>query len=331
MRVLTAGTIMVDILALELPKIADPDEVVYPPKGIETHIGGHPIDVAINLARLGANPLSIGVTAAIGEGLYGSFAKDFIKRYGIKTFFQNIPEQDTGTNIIMGVHGEERRKHMDPGANWRLEASHVQEALGQWNPDIFSLRPGYSGIDLDLEEILAPLKNTLVLLDIMQAHPSRPQGFLESVFPLVDILHCNEMEALVNTGAKTIEEAIDEFLHYGVKIVFVTSGEKGARLITQKRDIWQPGFRVDAVDATGCGDAFCAGIIHSLMKRQTFKDAHLLPDQALARLLLEGQVAGASNATHIGCIGGVSKEKTTELLETQGERLTKQTTFQRRG
>ena len=42
---LTVGTFTVDIIAVELPKIAEPGEVIYVSKPIDLHIGGHAANV----------------------------------------------------------------------------------------------------------------------------------------------------------------------------------------------------------------------------------------------------------------------------------------------
>lgn len=333
MRVLTIGTVMIDILAVNLPAIAEPGKVIYPPQGVETLIGGHPIDVAIDLVRLGISPMSVAVAAAVGVGIYGEYATHIIRDYGIQMFLEQIETCDTGNNIVLEISGEDRRFHIAPGANWFLSTKHVCKAIDTWNPDIVSIRPGYSGIDLDIAPILALSKGkgALVLLDIMQPHPDRPPRFLDSAYRFADIIHCNEKEALINTGADNIEDALAVFFKCGVKAVFVTHGSAGVRLATKRHDIWQPPFHVDAIDATGCGDAFCAGIIYILMKQQKplhmFECAIPSPSKfdSLSQLLLVGQAVGATAATATGCVEGVSKKKMDILLKSQGGALLQNT------
>ncbi|MDH3425855.1 MAG: PfkB family carbohydrate kinase [Acidimicrobiia bacterium] len=329
MRVLAAGTIMVDVMAVELPSVAAPGEVIY--TAVDTHIGGHPIDVAIDLVKLGRAAEEVAVAAAVGNGPFGSFVREVMDEYGISTFLQDVPNEDTGRNLVLEVSGEDRRFHLDPGANWLLSVEHISSALAAWKPDLLTLRPGYTGIDLALPEILAPLKDTVIFLDIMQPHPDRPPHFVRDALPFVDLLHCNEGEALINTGARTMEAAVEEFLDAGVKLVLVTDGEQGARAFTGSWEVAQSGFRVDSIDATGCGDAFCAGVLLFLDEHGLPPFGDLGPDE-LTELLISGQAVGASASTAVGCIEGVSAETTTAILAEQGNAVRQATqTNERQG
>ena len=151
MKVLATGTVMVDVMAVGLPAIAAPGEVVY--TEVDTHIGGHPIDVALDLVQLGKNPNTVATALAIGNGPFGDFVRGVIEPYGTEQFLQDVTTTDTGRNLVLSVAGEDRRFHLDPGANWDLTAEHVISAIGEFEPDLFTLRPGYCGIDLGLPAV----------------------------------------------------------------------------------------------------------------------------------------------------------------------------------
>ncbi len=332
-RILTAGTVMVDVLAVGLPAVAEPGAVIYTPREIETRIGGHPIDVAIDLIKLGMDPAEVGVVAALGVGPYAAFARDVMQRYQVTAYLQEVPDHDTGRNLVLEVAGEDRRFHIDPGANWLLEPGHLAGVLTGSQPQVLSVRPGYSGIDLGLAGLLAPLGDTLVLLDVMEPHPARPPDFLVPVFGHVDVVHCNPREAQAVTGTATVEQAVDEFLRHGVRLVLVTEGAKGARAITPALEVVQPGYRVEAVDATGCGDAFCAGVIYHLAQQHPVVSVESVqspsPDE-LARLLSMAQAVGAAAATEPGCVEGVSQHLVARLRAEQEEGVLAATDTRRR-
>jgi sugar/nucleoside kinase (ribokinase family) len=311
---------MVDVRAVGLAAVAAPGEVLYTP--VDTRIGGHPIDVAIDLIELGYPADQVAVAAAVGRGPFASFVRDVIARYRFPTFLQDVASDDTGRNVVLEVAGEDRRFHLDPGANRLLDPAHVSAAIAAFKPDLLTVRPGYSGIDLALGEILAPLEDAVVMLDVMQPRSDRPAGYLTKALPFVDIVHCNEGEALINTGAATLDEAVDVFIAAGVELVLVTGGERGARAYTSTHQVTQPGFRVDVVDATGCGDAFCAGAIGYLA--QTGRPTASGVD-GLAELLLRAQAAGASAATAVGCVEGVTAATVASILAEQGSTVRSQT------
>jgi sugar/nucleoside kinase (ribokinase family) len=321
MKVMSVGSINVDILAVDLPEVAAPGRVVYARREIEARIAGHPIDIAIALAELGADAEKVAVVAAIGDGIYGSHVRSVMDGYELTTFLQAVTDRDTGKNIVLEVTGEDRRFHIDPGANWLLDVGHVVAALDAWRPDVVTLRPGYTGIDLDLDAVLSAVEGALVFLDIMQPHPSRPADYLEGALRHADIVHCNQIEARVATGAATVDEAVAGFFSHGVDLALITAGDKGVTAYTPTHRITQRGFVVDVVDVTGSGDAFCAGFIHGLGKWGDPTDPAAATPELIARMLLSGQAVGASAATAVGCVEGISASLIGHIIAEQGEEL----------
>jgi sugar/nucleoside kinase (ribokinase family) len=324
---------MVDVLAVGIPHVAEPGHVVYTPNQIEALIGGHPIDVAIDLAEMGIPARSIGLVAAIGDGIYGTYVDGVIGGYDFVTHLQRVSSRDTGTNIVLEVTGEDRRFHIDPGANWELSPGFVAGAIAGFEPQILTVRPGYTGIDRHLAELLEPLDETLVLLDVMQPHPSRPVDLVIPALQHVDLVHCNQREALTVTGVADVDEAMGVFFEHGVGMVLLTAGEHGASVITPDQVVDQRGFEVDAVDATGCGDAFCAGIIEYLLRSGSPPTRGILDGlgpEDLAAMLARGQAVGASAATKPGCVEGVSKQTVDRIWSQQGELVLESTVISRR-
>jgi len=330
LKVLAAGTIMIDILAVALEKIADPGEVSYLDREVEARIGGHPIDVGIDLVKLGLNPREVGVIAAIGKGLFGDYARKIIEQYRLSAFLQEIEQTDTGKNIVLEKKGEDRRFHIDPGANWYLAPEFVKDKIRELSPRVFCIRPGYSGLDVHLERIFreAKAQNCFLFLDMMQFHPERPSGLLLPLFHHTDAVHCNEKEAMINTGKDHPQEAIKEILKRGAKVIFLTKGGQGAELITEQVHITQPGFEVEFVDATGAGDAFCAGVVHKLLEMGSLEDVHKLSHERLIEVLMMGQAVGASATTATGCVEGVSKDKVEQIITEQGKGILASTTVE---
>lgn len=328
MKVMSIGTVMVDVLAVGLDDIAAPGNVIYTPREIETRIGGHPIDVCIDLMRLGADPDDVCLVAALGTGPYGQIVRTIIDDAGFATRLQTVDDHDTGKNIVLQVGNEDRRFHIDPGANWLLSPDHVTAALKDWSPDLITLRPGYTGIDLHLDTVLSAVDDdTVVLLDVMQPHPSRPVGYLDGAFERADVVHCNEIEARVATGASTVREAVDRILAAGVSLVLITAGGEGASAHTRRHRIDQPGFEVDVVDVTGCGDAFCAGVAFDLAEDRG-SIGRLEPDR-IARLLARSQAVGAAAATAVGCVEGVGAPLVEQIMTGQGATVLAHTQIER--
>src|SRR5258708_36795985 len=113
-------------------------------------------------------------------------------------------------------------------------------------------------------------------LTILNPAPVRPLP--DSVLQLVDILHPNQSEARMLAG-QTPDKAIDpeavarELIRRGVKQVVMTLGEKGALIVTASSSRQVPALRMSAVDTTGAGDAFNAGLAMALACGAGLEDA----------------------------------------------------------
>jgi len=82
---LAAGTINVDILAVELERIAEPEEVIYLDREIKIQVCGHTVNAAIDIVKLGFDPKEVGVAASVGKGFSENYVTDTIKNYRTQT------------------------------------------------------------------------------------------------------------------------------------------------------------------------------------------------------------------------------------------------------
>jgi ribokinase len=104
-------------------------------------------------------------------------------------------------------------------------------------------------------------------ITILNPAPARPLS--PAVLQLVDILTPNQTEAKVLTGRNPNEvappeELASELIRSGVKQVVMTLGERGALIVTGSLVRHVPAINVSAVDTTGAGDAFNAGLAVAL-------------------------------------------------------------------
>jgi sugar/nucleoside kinase (ribokinase family) len=89
-------------------------------------------------------------------------------------------------------------------------------------------------------------------------------ALLADYLPFVDVFLPNEEEALLITGMKSVESAAALFRSMGATNVLITLAERGCYVATPDEVQIVPALDVQAVDATGCGDAMTAGVIAGL-------------------------------------------------------------------
>ncbi len=92
---------------------------------------------------------------------------------------------------------------------------------------------------------------------------------------------------LALTGAEELESGCRTLLELGVGCVAATCGAEGVMLVDDEGADTVPAFDVEAVDTTGCGDAFSAGFLRGLSLGRERRDAAVL-GCAAAALVAQG-------------------------------------------
>jgi sugar/nucleoside kinase (ribokinase family) len=96
--------------------------------------------------------------------------------------------------------------------------------------------------------------------------PGEP-GLLDWIgpaLPELDYFLPNDDQVLALTGSDDLEAGCRTLLERGVGCVAATCGAEGAIVVDGEGVERVPAYEVDAVDTTGCGDAFSAGFLRGL-------------------------------------------------------------------
>jgi sugar/nucleoside kinase (ribokinase family) len=326
MLVTCAGILLVDLIAADLPKVSDPGELTYAPGGIETHMGGHSGNVSIDLRKLGLRKGEVSSVGAVGEDVFGDFLEGLLKKHGVITHLQRVPKVGTSKDLILVVAGEDRRFHVDVGANWYLSPEYVLSVLEKERPLIFYAGGvGFTGkFDEQLAEVLQRAKDLECLTFIDPLTPYKHGwGFIIPPIEWTDIFHCNKDEAKAITGKDDPREAAKVMTDKGAQLVIISFGDRGLIAETKETLFEMPAFKVPVVDPSGAGDAMCAGVIRALLKTIDYKRRELseLSTDEIARILLEGEAAGASCVTMVGTTTAVTEENVNKILKEQEEKI----------
>ncbi len=109
-------------------------------------------------------------------------------------------------------------------------------------------------------------------------------GLTEMIGTGVDLLFCNEAEALAWTGCATLEEAVIA-LRPIAKNFAITLGSKGALLFDGDTLHKVAPHTITAVDSNGAGDMFAGAFLFSLSRGDNFPDAGRLASLASAKIV----------------------------------------------
>jgi fructokinase len=120
-----------------------------------------------------------------------------------------------------------------------------------------------------------------------------------AVIPEVNLLKVNEVELELLTGSQD-PSAASSLIDLGPELCLVTLGSQGCYFQTAQGGELIPAYQVDTVDATGCGDAFIAGLLGQLVSHGTWREK--LSASRLVSIVRYANAVGALTALTQGVI-----------------------------
>ena len=233
-------------------------------KSVKNYPGGSAANSLATVCRLGGNPLFLGMT---GNDLNGNTYRNLIEEIGIMSDLKSC-DKIQGTCVVMVTPDAERTMVTHHGAAMEFSKEHI-DLSDISNSKIFY----YSAYQLDGEKQkeavfyameYAKKNNVLVSIDLadralIERHRDKINMIIKDY---ADIIFVNEDEAEKLTGKKPIE-AVEEIKKF-CKIAIVKIGEKGSFIMDNDGLHKIKGFKVDAINTTGAGDAYAGGFLYGI-------------------------------------------------------------------
>jgi fructokinase len=151
-------------------------------------------------------------------------------------------------------------------------------------------------------------------------HPHQAIEQAMIMLPKVDVLKVNERElALLSeqdsldlNHLQSLQRAAGDLLQKGPKLIVVTLGKDGCYFVMESGGAYIAGFKVDTVDAIGCGDAFVAGLLTQLVKNRC-KLVELTLDQ-IGQAVRYANAVGALTSLKRGVIPALPTAREVEVF-----------------
>lgn len=102
----------------------------------------------------------------------------------------------------------------------------------------------------------------------------------------VDLLFCNEEEAMLYTGKDNLSEAREE-LKRDAKRFVITMGKNGAMIFDGDTFIDIEPYNVQAIDTNGAGDLFAGAFLYGITNGHSFADAGKLASLASSKVVTQ--------------------------------------------
>lgn len=261
-KVAAIGSFIVDILGrpvAELPRGQVSlllDEIRITPAGTA---GGTIVD----LARLGAQASAIG---AVGNDLNAEFLVAALEKWGVDVsgLVRKDGVQTSATILPIHPDGSRPAWHV-PGANSFLTGDDVDlaavAAFDAVHLGGLTALPGLDGEPAAAILAHARANGVLTTTDCLGVRGDDAVDVIAPVLAQTDIFMPNEGEALAIAGDPDVATAARRFRDLGARTVIVKCGPDGCLVVDDDGERVHPGHVTEVVDTTGCGDAFCAGVI----------------------------------------------------------------------
>lgn len=268
--------------------------------------GGAPANLAVIAAKIGGD---VGFVGRVGADGFGVGIKALMTAQGVDTRFL-IQDLQRATMLAMVAlpTPETPEFLLLPGANVALSAEDIPRsylenskilAFGSvtlaWQCRDAALHGARLARELGAEVVF----DVNLRPNIWPSLEDARHATLEAV-GIASVVKLNLEETRFLFGGTTLERAVEELLTLGPKMVCVSLGRRGSQFFTHDRTARHDAFRVEAVDATGSGDAFLAGICVTLS--ESARPIETLTVDDLAHMAAFSNACGALVATRLGAM-----------------------------
>jgi fructokinase len=266
--VITLGELLIDFV----PTVSGVTLVEAP--AFKKAPGGAPANVAAGLSKLG---VSCGFLGKVGDDAFGQFLKETLDEVGVDTSGLVFSHEARTALAFVSLRADGEREFMfyrHPSADMLYTPEEVATDLiaasKVFHFGSISLisEPSRSATLAAIEAahaggLLVSYDPNLRLALWPDSDAAR-EGML-SVWAQADLIKVSEEELAFLTGLTEIDAAVDQLWHDRLQLMVVTLGKGGSRFYTPDVRGMAPGFKVEAVDTTGAGDGFVAGLIYGLL------------------------------------------------------------------
>jgi fructokinase len=298
------------------------DEISDVELGFVARPGGAPANVAVAASRLGAEAAFVG---SVGQDLFGDFILRALESEGVDTSGVGRQPQPTRTSLaFVEIEKSGDRAftfyRSSPAADELLAPEDVTEKLVSGASFV-----NFGSIPLIREPVRSATHRIVDLadeLDIPVAFDVNLREHLwesteaarEAIDPLFDrsrIVKLSGDEISPLLGTESAEEAAEMLLSRDAALVLVSLGPDGAFYASKEFSGSVPAFEVEAVDATGAGDAFLAAVLVHL-------SGEAWNEKAVREATMRGSAAGALACTDYGAMGALPTKGELERFMARG-------------
>jgi len=235
-----------------------------------TFLGGATVNVAAGISRLGASSTFITVT---GDDETSEFVRNELTKEGVDMTFAKLENDKRVSGVYIHLTDDNDRifhTYIDETPDIQVETSDLSIEAFQ-NASVLHVCSGtmfhLTALQTTREAVLLAKKFGVPLSFDANIRPLRWESEAlcrETIMSFVEdinMLKLTEEELFFLMETDTLEEGITKLVPYRIPVVLVTAGELGTYAVIDGSMTHVGVEPVVAVDTTGAGDAFIAGIL----------------------------------------------------------------------
>lgn len=262
-----AGILVADTFCGPMPQLPREGQLLAI-DSMPSKAGGCAANVAIDLSKQG---IAVDVVGCLGSDPSAKILLTGLEEHGVGCgHIAYTGELPTSKTVILLVEGEDRRYIHVFGANKAFTVGHIDR---DW---VSGLKVFYLGglcampaIQPDeLRDLLAFCRKNgiITVVDVVVPQDFSGTDALKALLPHIDYFLPNDDEAQLITGQADPLDQLRTLNSYGANAVIITQGTSGA-VAAQGGEFWKTeAYPVQAVDPSGAGDAYAAGVITGILR-----------------------------------------------------------------
>jgi len=230
------------------------------------------------MAAAQRNGLPVVYLGRHGTGRFGDLAREAMNAQGIRIGIAQPAERDTGLCVAITDASAERSFVSYIGAEGELTAEDLASVSVEAGDYVYV--SGYSLLHIGKAQALVDWVLALpgaikVVFDPGPLVDSPDAPLMQALLSRIDLWTSNAVEALKFTGAPDVAEALSRLTELLPATVLrvVRDGPQGCWISQGSERLHVPGFKVDAVDSNGAGDAHAGVLVAGLAQGLSAFDA----------------------------------------------------------
>ncbi|MGE5638141.1 MAG: carbohydrate kinase family protein [Chloroflexota bacterium] len=277
------GALNVDKL-FRVNQIASAEEESFVQSHTET-CGGSAANTIIGLARLGC---SVGFIGKIADDREGRLILEDFEKESVDT--KGIIQGQGHSGQVMGFvdNAGDRALYIDSGVNDTIALDEIEKQyVSQAHFVHLTSFVGNKSFHTQKQLLDILSENVKISFDPGALYAQKGSVELEPFIRKSYVLMPNAIELKLITGEADYCKGADTLISMGAKIVAIKLGADGCYVTDGRERFRIEAFKVNPVDTTGAGDAFCAGFLYGLLKNKDLYDCGRLGNLVASRSVMK--------------------------------------------